>query len=33
MGETLVEMGRAADPAAAVRAMDEVYQARLAPVG
>jgi aspartate aminotransferase-like enzyme len=33
MGETLVEEGRSADPAAAVRAMDEVYQAGLAPVG
>ena len=33
MGETLVEMGRATDPAAALRAMDEVYRAGLAPVG
>ncbi len=33
MGETLVEMGRAGDAAAALRAMDEVYQAGLAPVG
>ena len=33
MGETLLEAGRSADPSAAVRAMDEVYQAGLAPVG
>ena len=33
MGETLVEEGHSADPSAAVRAMDEVYQAGLAPVG
>lgn len=33
MGETLVEMGRGADPAAAQRAMDAVYRAGLAPVG
>ena len=33
MGETMTEMGRRADPAAALRAMDEVYRAELAPVG
>ncbi len=33
MGETLAEMGHAADPPAALRAMDEAYQAGLAPVG
>jgi aspartate aminotransferase-like enzyme len=34
MGETLAEMGRPADVGAALRAMSEVYEARLAaPVG
>lgn len=33
IGEALAEMGRTTDPAAALRAMDEVYQAGFAPVG
>ncbi len=33
MGETLAEIGRPVDTAAALSAMDEVYQAALAPVG
>jgi hypothetical protein len=33
MGETLAEVGRAADPSTALRAMDQAYQAGLAPVG
>ncbi len=33
MGETLAEMGRPTDAAAALRAMDEVYQTGFTPVG
>ena len=33
MGETLAEMGRPADANAALRGMDEIYRAGLAPVG
>lgn len=33
VGEALAEMGRPADAAAALGAMDEIYQAALAPVG
>ena len=33
MGETLAEQGRPADPAAAVRAMREVFEARQLAVG